>query len=120
MKIVLTTAATSLDGDLDKRFGRAPGFLIYDTEQQSCQFVDNQQNLNAAQGAGIQAAQNLIATGAKCVITGHCGPKAFKVLHSAGIKIFNTDTADLKECVERFNSGKLIEIKSATAESHWS
>ncbi len=119
MKIVLTTSSTTLDGHLDKRFGRAPGFLIYDTEQQSCEFVDNEQNLNAAQGAGIQAAQNIISTGAKHLITGFCGPKAFKVLQSAGVKIYDTDAVSLKECIERFNSGSLMEINSANAESHW-
>ena len=115
MKIVLTTASSSLDGELDKHFGRAPGFLIYDTESQSCEFVDNEENVNAAQGAGIQAAQNLINTGADCVITGHCGPKAFKVLNGAGIKIYNTDTVEMKACLELFNSGKLTEVTSATA-----
>ncbi|WED23818.1 NifB/NifX family molybdenum-iron cluster-binding protein [Vibrio sp. JC009] len=120
MKIVLTTSSETLDGELDKRFGRAPGFLIYDTEQQSCEFVDNNQNLNAAQGAGIQAAQNIISTGAKCLITGNCGPKAFKVLQSAGIKIFSTEAVSLQECVEQFNGGALKEINGATVESHWS
>lgn len=119
MKIVLTTSSTTLDGDLDKRFGRAPGFLIYDTELQSCEFIDNEQNLNAAQGAGIQAAQNIISTGAKHLITGFCGPKAFKVLQSADVKVFNTDAVTLKECIEQFSSGKMTEINSANAESHW-
>lgn len=119
MKIALTTCSKTLEGELDKRFGRAAGFLIYDSEQQRCEFVDNNQNLNAAQGAGIQAAQNIIAAGAKCLITGNCGPKAFKVLQSAGVKIFNTDAVSLKECLEQFNDGALTEINSATVESHW-
>lgn len=119
MKIALTTSSTTLDGELDKRFGRAPGFIIYDTEQQTYEFVDNAQNLNAAQGAGIQAAQNIIATGATSLITGLCGPKAFKVLQSAGVKILNTDAVTLKECIEQFNSGQLAEINSANADSHW-
>ena len=84
MKIVMTTSSNSIDGELDKRFGRAPGFLIYDTETQTHEFIDNQQNIQAAQGAGIQSAQNIIATGAQCVISGQCGPKALRVLESAG------------------------------------
>ncbi|ELR66803.1 Dinitrogenase iron-molybdenum cofactor biosynthesis protein [Photobacterium marinum] len=120
MKIALTTSSQTLDGELDKRFGRAPGFLIYDTERNICEFVDNKQNLNAAQGAGIQAAQNIIATGAECLITGNCGPKAFKVLQSAGVKIFSCDMDSLKACVEQFISGGLTEISDATVESHWS
>ena len=114
MKIALTTSASSLEALLDSRFGRAPGFLIYDTETKAHEFVDNRQNLNAAQGAGIQAAQNLVATGAECVITGQCGPKALRVLSSAGIKIYHSDAFTLSECIEQFRAGKLTEIQNTT------
>ncbi len=111
MKIVMTTSSNSLDGELDKRFGRAPGFLIYDTETQNHEFMDNQQNIQAAQGAGIQSAQNIVATGAQCVISGQCGPKALRVLKSADIKIYSCDANTVKECLEQFNNGTLQEVQ---------
>ena len=111
MKIVMTTSSNSLDAELDKRFGRAPGFLIYNSETQTHEFIDNRQSINAAQGAGIQAVQNIIATGAQCVISGQCGPKALRVLQSAGIKIYSCDAGSLKACIEQFNSGALQEIQ---------
>ena len=53
--------------------------------------MDNTPNLNATQGAGIQAAESVAWLGVETLITGHGGPKAFQVLSAAGIKVFNTD-----------------------------
>ncbi|MEA2069527.1 MAG: NifB/NifX family molybdenum-iron cluster-binding protein, partial [Verrucomicrobiota bacterium] len=52
MKIAFTASGDSLSAPLDPRFGRAPGFLIYDDEAGTLKSVNNEQNLNAAQGAG--------------------------------------------------------------------
>ena len=82
MKIAITTSGNDLNAPLDSRFGRAPKFLIYDLEAKTFEIIDNEQNLNAAQGAGIQSAQNIARLGAKALVTGHCGPKAFRVLGS--------------------------------------
>jgi predicted Fe-Mo cluster-binding NifX family protein len=119
MKIAFSTSGNSLEAPLDSRFGRAPKFLIYDLNQSAFTVVDNEQNLNAAQGAGIQAAEIVARTGAKCLVTGHCGPKAFRVLTAAGIKIYNTDAATVSEAIQRYLAGKLIESKSADVEGHW-
>ena len=53
MKIVFTTSGSDLNALLDTRFGRAPKFLVYDLDSGKFEVIDNQQNLNAAQGAGI-------------------------------------------------------------------
>lgn len=109
MKIAFTTASSTLNGELDPKFGRAPGFLIYDTDQQNTQYLNNDLNSDSAQGAGIQAAQDVIAAGVQYLVTGSCGPKATQVLKSAGVKIFNSDSVTLNECLELLNSGKLTE-----------
>lgn len=119
MKIAFTTSGSDLGAPLDSRFGRAPRFLVYDLETNIYHVIDNQQNLNAAQGAGIQAAECVIRAGARAVVTGHCGPKAFRVLTAAGVKIYNTDAATVSEALERYRSGKLVEARSADVEGHW-
>jgi predicted Fe-Mo cluster-binding NifX family protein len=119
MKIVFTTSGSDLNAALDSRFGRAPKYLVYDLASNSFGVVDNQQNLNAAQGAGIQAAENVSRLGAEAVITGHCGPKAFRVLTAAGIKVYNTDALTVAAALEQFRSGKLAEAKTADVEGHW-
>ena len=62
-------------------------FIIVDPQNMAFEVVENQQNLNLPQGAGIQAAKTIVDNQAAVLITGHCGPKAFKVLQGAGVKI---------------------------------
>jgi len=119
LKIAFTTSGSDLDAPMDSRFGRAPKFLVYDLETNTFEVIDNQQNLNAAQGAGIQSAETVARLGAKALVTGHCGPKAFRVLAAAGIKIYNTDALTVADALEQFRSDKLREAGSADVEGHW-
>jgi predicted Fe-Mo cluster-binding NifX family protein len=119
MKVAFTSSGEKLESPLDSRFGRAAKFLIYDLENETFEVVDNQQNLNAAQGAGIQSAETVARLGAKAIVTGHCGPKAFRVLLAAGIKIYNTDASTVAEALEQYRAGKLSEAGSADVEGHW-
>ncbi len=119
MKIAITTSGSDLNAPLDSRFGRAPKFLIYDVETKGFEVIDNAQSLNAAQGAGIQSAQNVARSGAKALISGHCGPKAFRVLQAAGIKIYTTTATTVNEAIGEYHAGKLTEAASADVEGHW-
>jgi len=119
MKIAFTTSGENLEAPLDSRFGRAPRILVYDQDARTFEVIDNAQNLNATQGAGIQAAQNVAGTGAKHLVTGHCGPKAFKVLERAGITVYTTDASTVMEALDRFLSGGLTPAESADVEGHW-
>ncbi len=119
MKVAITTAGDNLGAALDSRFGRAARFLIYDTDSKDFQSIDNAQNLNAAQGAGIQAAQTVANTGANALITGHCGPKAFRVLEAAGIKVYNCQAATVADALRQFDEGKLLVASEADVEGHW-
>ena len=119
MKIAMSTSGQDLDAPLDVRFGRARTFLIYDEERGSFELVDNTQNLNAAQGAGIQAAQHVVGSGARVLISGHCGPKAFRVLQAAGVAVYTSDAATLSEALALYRSGSLIQQNQADVEGHW-
>ncbi len=119
MKIAITIDGFSLDAKLDSRFGRAARFMLYDTENGSFKILDNTQNLNAAQGAGIQSAQNVAAAGADALITGHTGPKAFSVLQNADIAIYYSEIRPVKAVIDSFMNGKLAKAGIADVESHW-
>jgi predicted Fe-Mo cluster-binding NifX family protein len=119
MKIAITATKKSLDAEVDPRFGRATCFAIYETDADTVDFVNNDQNLNAASGAGIQAAQNIIATGAKVIITGNCGPKAFRTLSAADIKIVIGASGTVREIVDRYKKGELKHAESANVDGHW-
>lgn len=119
MKIAITSCGENLENEIDLRFGRAKGFIIYDLENNSFEFIDNVQNLEAAQGAGIQAAQNVVNKDLDAVITGHCGPKAFKVLSTSDVKVYTVGEGKISEVIEKFKKGELQEASSADVEGHW-
>jgi predicted Fe-Mo cluster-binding NifX family protein len=119
MKIAITATKNSPTGDIDPRFGRASFFAIYDTDDGTISFVDNNLNLSASRGAGIQAAQNVIATGAKVVITGNCGPKAFKTLNAAKIKVSTGASGNIEKIIEKYKRGEIKYTDLANVEGHW-
>ena len=119
MKIAFSTSGDSMDSPLDSRFGRSPNFLIYDLDSDTFTIVNNEQSLNAAQGAGIQAAETVARHGVKALITGHCGPKAFRVLLAAGIKVYNSTASTVAEALAQHKAGALVEAKNADVEGHW-
>lgn len=119
MKIAVTTSGDNLAASIDSRFGRAAKFLIYDTEAKTFLIIDNTQNLNAVQGAGIQAAQTVAKAGVSGIITGHCGPKAFRVLLAANITVYNTDASTVGEALDLMEKGKLQKASDADVEGHW-
>jgi len=119
MKIAVTSTGKDMNSALDSRFGRAAAFVVYDTETDEVQAVDNRMNLNAAQGAGIQTAQNVAATGASAVIGANFGPKAVQVLQAAGIKMYMCAAGTVGDALKDFTEGKLEEAKGANVRSHW-
>ncbi|NLB69598.1 MAG: dinitrogenase iron-molybdenum cofactor biosynthesis protein [Lentisphaerae bacterium] len=119
MKIAFSTSGKDLNAPLDTRFGRAPGFLVFDTESREFTIVDNTQNLNAMQGAGVQSAQNVAAAGAEVLVSGHCGPKAFAVLSAAGVKVYTSQADTVGDALKLFEEGSLKESTSADVGGHW-
>lgn len=119
MKIAIPSTDADLSAQLDPRFGRAKGFFIFDTKSGESVHMSNTQNLNALQGAGIQAAENVISQGVEAVLTGHCGPKAFRTLQAAGVKVYLGVQGSVKEVIERFKKGELKEAQSSDVNGHW-
>jgi len=119
MKVVVTSEGNTLDSPVDPRFGRARYFLLVDSESGEAAAHDNEQNLNAPQGAGIQAAQTVARLGAKAVLTGHVGPKAFATLQAAGVAVCTGATGTVREAVEQFRAGQLQAAKKPDVEGHW-
>lgn len=119
MRIAVTSYGSECNDQVDPRFGRAANFVIYDDEEQTWEFGTNQQNLEAAKGAGIQAAQSIWKLGADILITGNVGPKAFKVLSANGVKVYSAPELAVQEAYEDFKNGKLVEMKTANVKGHW-
>lgn len=119
MKVAVTSTGKDLESKVDPRFGRANWFIVADTETNQHQVINNEQNLNASQGAGIQTAENISRHGVKALITGNCGPKAFRTLGAAGIQVYCGADGTVAEVLEKFKGGKLKQADGANVEGHW-
>jgi predicted Fe-Mo cluster-binding NifX family protein len=73
----------------------------------------------ASGGAGVQSAKFVADNGAKAVITGNVGPKAYNALNAAGIEIITIEAGILvKEAVLNYQAGKYRPVTGATATEH--
>jgi predicted Fe-Mo cluster-binding NifX family protein len=107
MKLAVTSQGDHLQSPLDPHFGRARFFLVVDTETGAFSAIDNGVNLDAAQGAGIQAGKRIAELGVEGVITGHAGPNAFSALQAAGVTVHTGASGTVADAVEQFKAGML-------------
>ena len=119
MEIAVTSKGTTLDDEIDPRFGRAPYILIIDTESLAVEPLDNSENVNAFKGAGIQAATMVADKGAEVLLTGYCGPNAFKTVQAAGMKVVNDISGTVRQVVETFLKGDVTYSEDANVDGHW-
>lgn len=119
MKIALTANGTDLTSELDPRFGRAARFLVVDSDTLDVQVVENAQNQNLPRGAGIQAAGTLVKSGARVLITGNCGPKAFQVLQQAGVEVVTGARGKIADIIEQYKNGQFKPAAAANVGGHW-
>ncbi len=100
MKIVVTSTGLDLDAAVDPRFGRCACFALIESESGVLEATPNP-FLDAAGGAGTQAAQWVVEQGAGALLTGLCGPKAATVLQDAGVRIVEGISGTVREAVDR-------------------
>jgi predicted Fe-Mo cluster-binding NifX family protein len=106
LSIAITSEGPALEDAVDPRFGRAGGFVVVDLETMTTTYVDNGSSQVLAQGAGIQAAENLFKAGAQALLTGHVGPKAWTALQAAGVKVVQgVEHMTVGEAIIRFKTG---------------
>jgi predicted Fe-Mo cluster-binding NifX family protein len=119
MKIVISANGPNLEALVDPRFGRAPYFLIVDVETKEFEVAPNQASMQAAQGAGIQAAALVARHRPVAVLTGHCGPRAFRTLQTAGIQVILGVEGPVRKAVQDYRAGKLKPASVPNVTSHW-
>lgn len=120
MKIALSLQDNNDNSPIDIRFGRAAYFGIFDEANQTWEFISNSQNTQAAQGAGIQAAQHIINADANVLIAANVGPKAVFALQAAGVEIFQSSgNLSAIDAVKAFRDNKLTKLDQANVQGHW-
>jgi len=106
MKIIAPVESKSLDVNISSFFGRSPFFVLYDTQNDSYEFIDNSAVASLG-GAGTKAAQVLVDSGANALITYSCGENAARVLNAADITIYKAEEGSVKDNIAKYKSGEL-------------
>jgi predicted Fe-Mo cluster-binding NifX family protein len=118
MKILLTASSPNIESNIDPRFGRGAYLIVVDTDTLEWQSHPNP-GVNAAGGAGTQAAQLAANQQVQAVISGDFGPNAYNALQAAGIDMYLYGTSStVKEAIEQFKAGKLESVSAPTGRGH--
>lgn len=97
-----------LEQPMDPRFGRAPAFLIVDAETGQVVAVEPNAAASAGHGAGIAAAAAVANTGARSVISGRFGPKAYQALAAMKVVMWTAPPGlTVAQALESYREGSL-------------
>lgn len=107
MKIAVSAMGKTPDSQFNPRFGRASGFVVYDTDSQAVQYLDNENNISRSQGAGISTAKMIADAGADVLITGQMGPKAAQVISQANLKVYVFSSGTVNDAITAFQENRL-------------
>lgn len=117
MKIAVSASGKSLEDLLNERLGRCEYFLIYDSNDDSINTLENTGRL-ATGAAGIATASLLSDQGIDVIITGNVGPNAFTALQAAGIQVYTSAVGKIKDVLQNYQAGKLTEIQAPNVGAH--
>lgn len=106
MRIAIPVDEKNIETSVCQSFGRAPYFLIYDTDSKESEFIDNSA-ASSQGGAGIKAAQTVVDNKVGALLTPRCGENAAEVINAANIKIYQTTDASVLDNINAFIDGKL-------------
>ena len=116
MKIAISTKGTDLEAQVDPQFGRCHYFIIVDPATEAFDVVDNKAAALSG-GAGIQAAQTVVNTGANAVVTGSLGPNSTNALIAAGLKVYLGASGTVREALQQIDRGQLQDASKSAGDA---
>lgn len=106
MKVAMPVGGKSMDAGVYQSFGRAPYYMVYDTETQEAIFVENGA-AHSQGGAGVRAAQTIVDFRVDALLTPQCGDNAASVLQSAKVAIYKTFGGSIQENLKAYLESRL-------------
>ncbi len=112
MRVFLNASSKSLNSIIDSSFSRSNYFLIYETENDEYEFIDNEyQNLQSS--VGVAVANYVTEKGVEAVIANNPGPRAFKIFKENGITVYHAPNGKkLKDIIKMFLNNDLANIEN--------
>lgn len=117
MKIAIPVINESENPEIAQQLGRAPFYMVYDTESKASETVTNPAQ-DSPSGAGVKAAQTIVNTGAKVLLTIRCGDRAYEVLDGAGVKVMEAFEGSAMDNINAYIDGKMSELETIHSGHH--
>jgi predicted Fe-Mo cluster-binding NifX family protein len=117
MMIAIPADEKKIDSTVCSLLAERHIFLIYDTDKESADFIDNSA-ASSQGGAGIKAAQSIVDSKVSAILTPRCGQNAAEVLTAAGILIYKTESSSIKESIAAFKEKRLEQLQELHAGFH--
>ncbi len=117
MKVIVSSKGKGLESSVSPVFGRAPWFVLVDTDDMSHESFENTA-VSQSGGAGIQSAQFVLKKNPESVLSSNIGPNAFEVLQAGSVSCYITSGETVKDNIDAFIKGDLKKVESATVEQH--
>jgi|GEM_PF-255272 len=86
MNIVITSESDKIEAKLDRRFGRAAWFCLYNAETGQTSFIRNEYVISTG-GAGTKSGELMVRLKVQKVFSGDFGPKAKVMLEKFNIQM---------------------------------
>jgi predicted Fe-Mo cluster-binding NifX family protein len=116
MVIAVPVKEKRLDATVDERFARSEHMLIYDTDQDTVNYAENDDL--GAHGAGPVVVEKLVNNKVSHLICKNLGKNAYMALQQAGIKAYMAKDGTARENIESLKSGDLKSF-SAPGDKHY-
>jgi predicted Fe-Mo cluster-binding NifX family protein len=118
MKIAVASTGPTLDDLVEARFGRCAYFVIVDPDTLEFESFPNP-NIALGGGAGPQSAQLMANKDVSAVLTGNCGPNAFRTFGAARIQVITGVSGQVRQAVEQLKSGALRGDSAPSVQGHF-
>ncbi|MCP5064517.1 MAG: dinitrogenase iron-molybdenum cofactor biosynthesis protein [Ignavibacteriae bacterium] len=109
MKIMFATDENIMDSKIAKRFGHAPFYIIYNTEDKS---IDAR--VNNGHDDNHSSLVDLMNEGVTEFVIGNIGPQAFEVLKDGNAKIYLARKLNADEALNKLLDKTLEELEQHT------
>ena len=109
MKILLATDGETLESKIAKRFGEAPYYLIYNSENKEIEA-----RVNPGHDDNHSGLINLVNEGVLNYIIGNTGPNAFNVLDARNAKLYLGRGMLAKDALDNFLNNKIERLTKST------
>jgi predicted Fe-Mo cluster-binding NifX family protein len=118
MKVAIASSGNGLESTVDSHTGRAACFIVYDTEQECFEVIDNLEACHCLHWTGTKTATILNNIGVGAIVTRRIGPSAYRQLTRLGIEIFFADESRVVDALRRFREGALERVTAPNCKGH--